>query len=117
MPMTPRTGLSVFFLIILGIILGVNVNAVQKESLFNIPAPVTSDPWFQATLTDAYLGFITFYAWVFYRSPTPTARIVWFIVIMLTGNIGMAAYGLYRLWKWPKPFKAAALLLRTERAG
>jgi hypothetical protein len=115
--MTPRTGLAMFFLIILGVILGVNINAVQKESLFAIPPTVTKDPWFQATLTDAYLGFITFYAWVFYRSPKMSARLFWFVLIMLTGNMGMAVYGLYRLFKWPKPYSAASLLLRPEHVA
>jgi hypothetical protein len=47
--------------------------------------------WTIATLCDAYAGFLTFYTWVLYKE-RPRGRIVWFIAIMLLGNIAMASY-------------------------
>ena len=49
-------------------------------------------PWAVATLFDAYFGFVTFYAWVFYKETSWLARIVWFVAIMGLGNIAMSSY-------------------------
>ena len=48
-------------------------------------------PWAVATLFDAYFGFITFYAWVFYKETNWGARMTWFVLIMGLGNIAMSA--------------------------
>jgi Protein of unknown function (DUF1475) len=111
---TPRAVLVTLFALILLTMLVVTTSASFQESLFAIPPVVTQDPWFQATLFDAYFGFITFYAWVFYRSPQWPARVGWLIAILLGGNVTMAIYGLYRLWVWPRPYRADTLLLRPE---
>jgi hypothetical protein len=52
--------------------------------------------WTVATLFDAYGGFLTFYAWVYFRERT-AARIGWFVAIMLLGNLAMATYMLRAL--------------------
>ena len=51
-------------------------------------------PWAVATLFDAYFGFVTFYAWVFYKETSWLARMVWFVAIMGLGNIAMNRYPL-----------------------
>jgi hypothetical protein len=53
--------------------------------------------WTLATLCDAYAGFLTFYVWVLYKETRAWKRIVWFIAIMLLGNIAMSAYLLRQL--------------------
>lgn len=53
--------------------------------------------WTMATLMDAYYGFITFYAWVFYKEQRWLPRIGWFVAIMLAGNMAMSAYVLLQL--------------------
>ena len=107
------TLVGLFSVILMGMLF-ITTRATLKESLFEIPPVVTKDPWFQATLLDAYFGFITFYAWVFYRSPQWPARVGWLIAILLGGNVTMAIYALYRLWVWPRPYRADTLLLRPE---
>jgi hypothetical protein len=72
-----------------------------------------SDPWFHATLADAYFGFITFYVWVFYKERTWVGRIVWFVLIMTLGNIAMSIYMLLQLWRLPRGAGFPELLLRT----
>ena len=57
------------------------------------------DPWFKATLMDAYFGFLTFFGWVAYRERTWFGRGLWFIAIMLLGNFAMSGYLLWRLAK------------------
>lgn len=53
--------------------------------------------WTIATLIDAYYGFITFYLWVLWKETRAAPRILWFVAIMLLGNIAMSAYVLRQL--------------------
>jgi uncharacterized membrane protein YczE len=61
-------------------------------------ASFTGNPWAWATLYDAYFGFITFFCRVAWREPSLISKIVWFLLIMLLGNIAMSFYVL------PHPF-------------
>ena len=69
------------------------------------------DKWFQATLVDTYLAFFTFYVWVFYKEAKWLGRILWFVLIMLLGNLAIAAYVLLQIWK-SKDGSAPEILLR-----
>lgn len=60
------------------------------------------DPWFVATLCDAYFGFLTFSVWVFLREQSMLAKIGWFIAIMLLGNFAMSAYAVMQLIRLEK---------------
>ena len=71
--------------------------------------------WTIATLIDAYYGFLTFYAWVFYKERSLVGRLGWFAAIMLLGNMAMAAYVLLQLHRLPAGRPAAEILLRSER--
>ncbi|MFZ8886315.1 MAG: DUF1475 family protein [Steroidobacteraceae bacterium] len=71
--------------------------------------------WTLATLIDAYYGFLTFYAWVFYKERGLAGRLGWFIAIMLLGNMAMAAYVLLQLQRLPAGRPAAEILLRSAR--
>ncbi len=53
--------------------------------------------WTIATLLDAYFGFLTFYVWVFYKEQRWLPRILWFLAIMLLGNMAMSSYVLLQL--------------------
>ena len=57
------------------------------------------DPWFRATLVDAYCGFLTFFVWVAYNEHTMWRRGLWFVLIMTLGNIAMSVYVLIQLTK------------------
>jgi hypothetical protein len=67
--------------------------------------------WTIATLMDAYFGFTTFYVWVFYKERALAARVLWFVAIMLLGNMAMAAYVLLQLSRLKPDEPAAAILL------
>jgi hypothetical protein len=73
------------------------------------------DPWFCATLMDAYFGFFAFFVWVAYKEQTWAARGIWFVAIMLLGNFAMSGYVLWQLSKM-KDFSWEALLLRYQPA-
>lgn len=87
-------------------------SASMQCSILQIPSSVTGHPWFIATLCDAYFGFLTFYVWVFYKEKSVVGRIVWFVLIMLLGNLAMSAYMLIHLFKLPSDAHASKLLLR-----
>ena len=78
---------------------------------------LTAEPdrwWTWATLADAYFGFLTFYAWVFYKERGFAARVGWFVAIMLLGNIAMAIYVLTQLARLRPGEPVSNLLLRRE---
>ncbi len=84
--------------------------------LFAVPHAVATHPWFIATMFDAYFGFTTFFVWVCFKQVTWTARIAWFVAIMLLGNIAMSSYCLSELSIVPSGGKVADILT-TRRAG
>jgi hypothetical protein len=70
------------------------------------------NPWFVATLFDAYFGFFWFWAFVAYRERTWPVRIGWLVAILLLGNIAMAIYMLLALSRLPRNARAAELFLQ-----
>jgi hypothetical protein len=80
--------------------------------LWDIPRAVGGHPWFIATLFDTYWGFFTFYAWQWYREPRWVSRLLWFVAVVLLGNIAMASYGLAVVCRLPRDASPAQLLLR-----
>jgi len=72
-----------------------------------------ANPWAMATLYDAYFGFVTFYAWVFYKERSAWARGLWFVLIMGLGNIAMSFYVLIQLFRL-RPDEPAATILRRR---
>ncbi len=94
-----RTILVVLFVGILLSMLAVTTYASLDRSVLNVGSDLTSDPWFQATLADAYFGFLTFYVWVAYKEPSLWRKALWFVLIMALGNIAMAVYVLIQLAK------------------
>jgi len=86
--------------------------ASLHENITKIPSIVTGDPWFVATMFDAYFGFTTFFIWVCYKEKSMVSRIVWFILIMLLGNMAMATYVLLKLRKLNGQSSLESLLTR-----
>ncbi|WP_372717483.1 DUF1475 family protein [Novipirellula sp.] len=103
-------------LIVIACMTWVTVMASLDRSVLQAGRGLWPDPWFLATLMDAYFGFLTFYVWVAYKEQRWIARVVWFVAIMLLGNFAMSGYLLWQLSKI-KDFTWKALLLRPEPAG
>ena len=101
-------------IIVLLLMLSVIAWASTREALWSIPAEVSGNPWFIATLADAYCGFIIFYAWVAYRETTWIARGLWLIALLTLGNVATAIYLLVALSRIPSTANAGDLLLRPE---
>jgi hypothetical protein len=117
--MKARPALTALFGGILAAMLLVTVTATLKQPLWDWGG-LTSEPdrwWTLATLADAYFGFLTFYAWVFYKQATAVSRAAWFVAIMLLGNIAMAVYVLLQISKLRPGEPVSSILLRDERAA
>jgi hypothetical protein len=108
-----RKSLTVFFSLILFGMLAVTIRAALQEGMFAAGGKIWPSWWFRATLADAYFGFLTFYAWVFYKESSWGSRIVWLLLILLLGNIAMSIYMLIALRRM-KSDRPEELLLRPK---
>ena len=71
--------LRCFFMFILVTMLCATSWASYQCALWKTPQALVKHPWFIATLFDCYFGFLTFYAWVFYKETGWFARTaLWF---------------------------------------
>jgi hypothetical protein len=117
-PAHPETlminGLKVLFGAILVVMLYVTVTATLDRGVFEAGSALWLEPWFRATLADAYCGFLAFYAWVFYRERSRVPRGLWFVAIMALGNIAVAVYVLILLFRLPPGAGPEQLLLRPR---
>lgn len=110
----PKTTLIILFVAILVGMLWVTISAGRAENLFDVGQRLWAEPWWVATLWDAYCGFVTFYVWVFYKESNWLARVLWFALIMTLGNIAMSVYVLIKLIRLPSDAVWADLLLRRQ---
>lgn len=91
--------LRLLFIIVILSMLAVTTWASLHTPLFALPREVWTNPWFVATLLDAYWAFITFYVWVAWKEQSALARILWLPAILALGNFAMAAYMLAQLFQ------------------
>jgi len=105
-------GLKLLFGAILVCMVYVTAMGGVDRSVFTAFGEIWADPWGRATLADAYFGFVTFYVWVFFKERSAPARIAWFALVMLFGNIAMSIYVLIQLFRLPAGAGVEDLLLR-----
>ena len=112
--MTPRNLLRLMFGFILVSLACYTSWASTQQAVWDWQGLVAGpDRWWTiATLIDAYYGFLTFYAWVFYKEARWQGRVLWFLAIMGLGNMAMAAYVLRELHRLPEDEPVSAILLR-----
>jgi Protein of unknown function (DUF1475) len=117
--MTARRALQLLFCSILAVMAVVTVQASLQQAVWDWGGLVREpDRWWTiATLADAYSGFLTFYAWVFYKERRWVSRAGWFAAIMLLGNFAMAVYVLLQLARLRDDEPLERLLLRAPPAA
>lgn len=78
--------------------------ASTSASVFALPDTLTSEPWFVTTCVDAWLGLsiITLWTWCFELSWPK--RVLWFVLIMGLGNVGVGLYLMKRVYAMPRLF-------------
>ncbi len=108
-----RILLIVLFSLILVAMLAITTVASFERNIVDAGRDLISDRWFQATLFDAYFGFVTFYVWVAYKERWMWSRILWFVLIMCLGNIAMAIYMLIQLAKLPPSAAVSSILINS----
>lgn len=102
-----KAKMTAFSILVLAALIGVSIWASLQVSV--IPAiqnllerpEAGFNPWFIATLFDAYFGFLWFWLWVAFKETKNLARAVWLVLILALGNIAMAAYVLLELRRLP----------------
>jgi hypothetical protein len=107
--------LRLLFSAILASMLAVTSWASLHQSLGEFARSATfREPWVIATLFDAYWAFLSFYVWVAWKEQSLPARLLWFVAIILLGNMAMAAYMLRELAAVPAPGPLADVFTRRN---
>ncbi len=111
-----RRTLQALAISIIAIMLVLTVGASLDRSVFTALTDLWPDPWFRATLADAYFAFLTFYAWIWYKEPGVGRRAAWLGLILFLGNFAMAGYLLLELSRLGPGDGVESLLLRRAPA-
>lgn len=110
-----KRALQVLFSVVLVSMLWITVTASLHRGIFDEGADLWPMWWFRATLLDAYFGFLTFFAWVAFKESRVSRRALWFVLIMLLGNIAMSVYMLVELARL-RPGEDVRVLLTRRNA-
>lgn len=110
------TALRVLFAAIGVTMLALTVVASLDRSVFVAGRGLWPDPWFVATLADAYFGLLVIALLVVWRERTVPARAAWFLAVMALGNIAVAAYVLLML-RGLRPGEPIGKVLVPRAAG
>ena len=108
-------GLRIFAGLVLAGMLLVTTVASLDRGVFAAGAELWPDPWFKATLADAYFGFLTVFLWIAYKEVGLARRILWLVLLLALGNIAIAAYLMRETFKLTPGDPVEKLLLRSER--
>ena len=106
--------LKIVFTLAFLTILSATTWASLQMPFWQTPRALVTHPWFIATLVDTYLAFFTFWVWVAYKESSNLMRAVWLVLIFGLGNIAIAGYMLWQLYKLPPGGGAEQLLLRRR---
>ncbi len=107
--------LRFLFVTVIASMLAVTSWASLHQALGDFARSATfRDPWVVATLFDAYWAFISFFVWVAWKEQSVAARVLWFVSIILLGNLAMAAYMLRELFAVPANAPLAEVFSRRN---
>jgi Protein of unknown function (DUF1475) len=116
-PMSAKTFLKALFSCVFLTLLVYNLWAATRQPLLQWGGLTTGADryWTIAAFLDAYCGFLTIYVWVFYKETRWLKRCLWFIAIMLLGNIAVSAYVLLQLSRLAPDQDASGILTARNR--
>jgi hypothetical protein len=81
--------------------LAFTVRALAVRGVFDQPAEMVADVWFQASLVDAYLCFFMLWVWIAYCVRNWVTAAIWFVLVMSFGSMAIALYAFWRLARAP----------------
>ncbi len=91
--------LRLLYAAIFAAMVAITIWAAYHENILMIPPLVLNDPWFKATLFDAYFAFLSFFLWICYREKLLLTKVLWFFAVVFLGNIAMSLYVLIALYR------------------
>ncbi len=106
-----------FYLLVLAAMIAITTAAGLDRGIFDALEALWPDLWFRATLADAYFAFLSVYLFVLWRERSAAAKVLWLVLFMGLGSMGIAAYvltGVYRyggvrgLLEGPRPQERTA---------
>jgi len=106
-------GLRIFASLVLAGMLLVTTVASLDRGVFAAGAGLWPDPWFKATLADAYFGFLTVFLWIAYKENSLGRRILWLVLLLTLGNIAIAGYLMLQTFRLRPGDGVEKLLLRS----
>lgn len=71
----------------------------MKSNMFQLPASVVNEPWFQTTLVDFYFNIVLIAIWLFYKERKIIFSIIWLIAFIVLGSIATSFYVFLQLNK------------------
>ena len=99
------------------LLLMLTVRASWERGVFDNRS-LMEDVWFQVTLLDAYLGFLTVYVWIAWKERTALRRSLWFVLVMSFGNMAVSLYVLLQLLNLPRGSSPSEILtIRIKSAS
>ncbi|MES2801896.1 MAG: DUF1475 family protein [Bdellovibrionota bacterium] len=104
-----KTLIIIFSLILIAMLI-VTSWASSYENVIAAVSRLIKEPWVVATLFDAYFGFLTFFIWVCYKEVKTLNQVIWFVAIMILGNIAMSVYVLLEVHRLKDNFSMQRLL-------
>lgn len=111
-----KKNIILFFSSVLLAMLAVTTWASTYENVIAATKRLIEEPWMVATLFDAYFGFLTFFLWVAFKEIRVFKKLLWFVAIMLLGNIAMAVYALLEVRRLKGNFTAERFLTEKKAA-
>jgi len=103
------------FTIIFLAMIAVTTWASLYENVFAGGVKIIREPWGIATLFDTYFAFLSFYFWVCFKQNRLISKIIWFILIMLFGNIAMSVYVILSVYRIKDQFSVSRLLVEKNQ--
>jgi Protein of unknown function (DUF1475) len=68
------------------------VAALSTGSFFSEGSALWDLPWGKVTLLDLYVGLAFFGAWIAFREKSKVRTVVWWVALLLLGNLASAVY-------------------------
>ena len=109
-----RRLLLTFFCIMLTSMIVICIFAAKQQNIIAFLEKNSSNLWFLATLLDCYWGLLIFYIWCFYKQPSWKWRMTSFICICTLGNIYVAIFAIFYIYKLPKDCTIDSILITQQ---
>ena len=108
-----KTFFKVLYALIFIVMIYVSIIASLDKDVIQAIKDLWPDLWVRATLCDTYFAFLTIFIWVAYKERGFFSKVLWFLLIMILGNIAIASYMLIQLFRL-KPDESFADLLTKQ---